>query len=159
MWNADHLKLNNPPTLEEPVLPQSASLPTHLQLDEQHNFGEPLRYDAALSSYAPASHDEPLLGDARRAEQLHPATTEEPSSFHPETTCSTSSASASAAPSDEMPDAMDESARRRSPRPARNRHPPVRSRDYEMQRDWRRWNFGRKGKCSIFNWGNITSML
>ena len=138
VWNAEHLKLDNSPTLEAPVVPQSASLDANPQLDEQLTFGDPLRYDAEVSAEAPASHDAPLFDNAQRAEQLQPATTEEPSSFHPTTMCSTSSASTSAAPSDELPDATDQPVRRRSPRPARNRRPPARYRDYEMQRDWRR---------------------
>ena len=138
VWNAEHLKLDNTPTLEAPVVPQSASLDLHLQLNPQLSFGEPLRYYAEVSSEEPASHDAPILDDAQRAEQLQPATTEESSSFHPATMCSASSASTSAAPSDELPDATDQPVRRRSPRPARNRRPPARYRDYEMQRDWRR---------------------
>ena len=129
VWNAEHLKLDYSHTLEAPVVPQSASLDAHLQLDEQRSFREPLRYDAEVSSDAHASHDAPLLEDAQHADQLQPATTEEPSAFQPATMCSTSSASASAAPSDELPEAMDEPVRRRPSHPARNRHQPVRSRE------------------------------
>ena len=108
--------------LEAPVVPQSASLDAHLQLDEQLAFGEPLRYDAYLSSYAPASHDAPLLDDAQRAEQQLSATTEEPSSFHHATMCSTSSPYSSRVLLMNCPTLTDEPVSQ-SPRPARN---PVR---------------------------------
>ena len=126
VWNAEHLKLDNSPTLEAPVIPYSTSLVENLRLDEKDIFGELLLYDAEVSSGEPALQDARLFQNPQRAEQLQPATTEEPSSFHPATTCSTSSASTSPAPSDELPDATDQPVRRRSSRLARNRRPPAR---------------------------------
>ena len=134
--NAEHLRLHNSPTLEAPVVPQSSSLDGHLQLDEQITFGEPLPYDAEVSSHAAPTQHGPLHDNAQRAEQLQPATTEEPSTFHPAMMPSISSASSSAAPSDQLPDALDQPVRRRSLSPARNRRQPVRYIDYEMQREW-----------------------
>ena len=65
-WNAEHLTLEKSPTLQAPVVQQSASLDSHLQLDEQVSFGEPLRYDGEVSSDSTASYDAPLLDDAKK---------------------------------------------------------------------------------------------
>ena len=131
------------------VFPQSASLGAHLQLDEQLTFGQHLRYDAEVCSDAPASHDAPLLDDAQHAEQLQPATTEQLSTFHPATTCSTS-ASASAAPSDELSDATDETPSETSPC-TKSPSSGALQRLGEAKRLATLAYWEMKGKCSIFN--------
>ena len=86
---------------------------------------EPLRYDGYVPFEAPARRDEALLGDAQSTEEELPASTAEPSTFHPLPMFSTWSASAFSAPSDDLPDVKDESLRW-TPRPARDRHGSVR---------------------------------
>ena len=159
VWNAKHLKFDNSPPLEASVVRQSASLDAHLQRDQESAFAQPLSYDAEGSCYGPSSHDAPIIDAAQHAEKQLPATTEKPASFHPATMCSTTSASPSAVPSDELPDETDKPVRRSSPRPARNLRPPARDRDHEMPRVWPRCFWERNRKCSIFKCNNIIHLL
>ena len=48
---------------------------THLQLDEQHTFEEPLSYDVEVSSDRHTSHNAPVLDVAKQSEQVQPVTT------------------------------------------------------------------------------------